>query len=85
MRLYKYNDILWFSSYLDYRTRSVQAGSHISVPLPITFGVPQESILGPIQFNIFINNLFDIKEAFYANNLQITLSNTIDNTPDIKK
>ena len=44
--------------------------------------------MGPILFNSFINDLFDVNEnikgSSYADDQQITLPNTIDNIPEIK-
>lgn len=49
--------IKWFSNYLSGRTQCVTVGNCSSSSLEVKMGVPQGSILGPILFSIYINNL----------------------------
>ena len=74
---------LWFESYLSHRKQCVEISSmkkvmYVSTTREIEHGVPQRSILGPILFSLYINdlplNIMGSKIVLFANDTNILVS-----------
>ena len=81
----KDNKLQWFRSYLTGRSQYVDMDGVTSETLPISTGVPQGSILGPLLFLIYINDINNATSFFkficYADDT--TLTNNIIMTQEI--
>ena len=74
-------DRFWFENYLSNRTQSVKIDTHISSKMEIEFGVPQGSILGPVLFVIFVNDMSQLATECqieqFADDTQILHTGTV--------
>lgn len=68
----------WFSDYLADRNQVVCVNGKLSHSLPVLTGVPQDSILGPLFFIMYINDLLSCLQfpqlMMYADDTVIYLS-----------
>ena len=82
-------DPTWFKEYLSNRKQSVRLKNVLSTPRKVSFGVPQGSILGPILFSIYVNDLAEsITECLviqYADDTQVLITGDSNNPSELIK
>ena len=71
-------ELQWFDNYFTNRTQVVSANGAVSTTQPISCGVPQGSILGPLLFTLYVNDLSSVavhsKVVLYADDTAIFVS-----------
>ena len=55
----------WFKGYLDNKQHCVRLEGPVSNNLPVKSGVPQGSLLGPILFLLYVNDIFPCTSHSY--------------------
>jgi len=78
--------LTWIQSYLTSRSQFVKLGNHRSTPTPVTTGVPQGSVLGPLLFTIYTSHIAAIASAHfvsqqqYADDTQLYIALSLNNS-----
>jgi len=70
------NLLFWIQAFLTNRSQCVKVNATMSSYLPISSGVPQGSVIGPLLFTLFINDIIDLfdsptKAILFADDIKI--------------
>ena len=82
LRCYQFGEgsLTWFESYLTQRQQQVSIAGKLSSSMHISSGVPQGSVLGPLLFLLYINDLaLEIDKSlidFFADDATLTMTGT---------
>ena len=63
--------VVWIRKFLLGRTQRVRVGGHLSEEVRVTSGVPQGSVLGPLLFLAYVNDISMNLESTFSNDCNL--------------
>ena len=78
--------VVWIKEFLLGRTQRIRVGGHLSEEVRVTSGVPQGSVLGPLLFLAYVNDIWrNIKSTIRLSADDCVIYREIINKEDIEK